>query len=130
MSKFSVTNVELVLFCHESHCLGVDVACHCLHIATVHDGAIVSVQQFGFLIFQLVVLVEELKELVVERCATHILLCVVELYSDVATFDYEWQYALVVHEDIGEAHGVERSAELKLSVYDIAGVNLLEVVIA
>ena len=67
------------------------------------------VQQFGLLVLQLVVLVEELEQLVVERSAAN---------------------DLVVHEDIGESYSVERSAELELAVYHVARVNLLEVVVA
>ena len=121
---------ELVLLSGESHCFGVELACHGVHVASVHYGAVVRVQQFGLLVLQLVVLVEELEQLVVERSAANDLLSVVELDGDVATFYHERQYALVVHEDIGETHRVERSAELELAVYHVARVDLLEVVVA
>ncbi len=100
-----------------------------LHIAAVHDGAVVSVEQLCLLILNLVIAVEELEEFVVKRRSAYRLLCIVQPYSDVALLYYDGNDALVVHKDVGHAYGVVSSAELELPVNDVARIDVLEVII-
>ena len=87
------------------------------------------VYEFCLLILQLVVAVEELEQLVVERSSANGLLCIVNLDIDIALFEHERQHAFIVHENIGHAYRVERSVEVELSVYYVARVDSLEVVV-
>ena len=70
-----------------------------------------GVNQVGLLIFNLVVSLDKLEELVVERSTAHHLLGVVYLDGNVAGFEYNGHYAFVIHKDVGHADGVYRSSE-------------------
>ena len=100
-----------------------------LHVAAVHDGAVVSVEQLRLLVLYLIIAVEELEEFVVKRGSAYGLLRVIQPYSDVALLYYDGNDALVVHKDIRHAYGVVCSAELELSVNDVARIDVLEVII-
>ena len=95
----------------------------------VHDCAVVHVYEFCLLILQLVVSIEEFEQLIIERCAADCLLSVVYLDSDVTLFEHKWQYAFIIHEDVGHTYRVERTIEMELTVYDIARIYCLEVVV-
>ena len=87
------------------------------------------VYEFRLLILQLVVAVEELEQLVVERSAADCLLSIVYFDSDVTLFEHERQYAFIIHENIGHTYRVERSVEVELSVHYVARVDSLEIVV-
>ena len=80
---------EFVFHFGELLCLGIKLCIDNLHVAAVHDGAIVGVYKFCFLTLELVVFVEELEELVVKRRTTDSLLCIVDFDCDVALLQNE-----------------------------------------
>ena len=120
---------ELVLLFRQLHSLLMQFSVHNLHVAAVHYGTVVSVEQLCLLVLQLVIAVEELEEFVVKRRSANSLLRVVQLYSDVALLYNDGNDALVVHKDVRHAYGVVCSAELELSVNDVARIDVLEVII-
>ena len=85
--------------------------------------------EFCLLILQLVVAIEELEQLIIERCAADCLLSVVYFDSDVTLFEHERQYAFIIHENIGHTYRVERTIEMELTMYNVARINSLEVVV-
>ena len=120
---------ELVLLLSQSLSLGVDATVYDVHVRTVHNGAVVHVYEFCLLILQLVVAIEELEQLVVERSAADCLLSIVYFDSDVTLFEHERQYAFIIHENIGHTYRVERTIEMELTVYNVARIDSLEIVV-
>jgi hypothetical protein len=60
------------------------------------------------LIFQLIILVEKLKELIIEWGSTDDLLRIVYLDIDVSALYNQWKNALFVHEYVAHTDGIYR----------------------
>ena len=80
-------------------------------------------------VLQLGVEINELIEPVVQGGASHALLGIVDADADLALLQHDGHDAVVVHEEIGHAHGVEQSGKAELSVNDLAGVNVFQLVV-
>jgi hypothetical protein len=74
-------------------------------------------------------LVNKVVKTVVERRTRNQLLGPVYLNGDFALFQYDGHDALVVHEETGNAHGVEHTRELELAVYHVTRVEVLQFLI-
>ena len=113
----------------QTFCFSIELCVNHIHVASIHDGLVMSMHQFGLLTLQLIVLIEELKQLVIQGCAANSLLGVVDFDIDVTLFQHEGKHAPVIHEDVGHASRIQCSCELKLPMYHFTGVDVLEIVI-
>ena len=95
-----------------------------LLVVSVHNGCAFLVVYFNILIAQLCELLPEGIELVVQRCAAHIQLCIVEFQVYIAFLEYEGKLQIhIVHIHLHYLYGVECASESELSVYDIARID-------
>ena len=95
-------------------------------VASVHDGLVVLMHKFALLVLQLLIFLEEAKQLVVERASAYHLLCIVKLDRDGSALQDKGQHGLIVHKDIGHSYRIKCAVEMELSVNDVTGVNALE----
>ena len=100
----------------------------CLVYSVEHHLALL-VCQFVHLVVELVVLVNKLIQLVVEWSSTHLLACVVYPDGYLARLKHDWHNALVVHEEVYHSYSVEDSVEMKLSMHNVARVDVLQLVV-
>ena len=85
--------------------------------------------QLSFSVFKLIVLFEELKQLLIQWCATNCLLRVVDFDVDIALFQYKCQHALIVHEDICHTSSIDMTRKMELSMSHITGVDTLKIIV-
>ena len=120
---------ELVFLLREADGFLVQLLVDSHHVATVHDSLVVLVYQFAQLILNLLVFFEESEELIVHRSATYYLLCIIELHRNASTLQYQRQHRVIIHKDIRHLHRVDRALKMELSVYYIARIHVLEIVV-
>jgi hypothetical protein len=97
-----------------------------IHVASVHDGLIVLVNQLSLLIDNLIVMAQESRQLIVERGACHILLCARQLDAYVAIFKYEGHQYVVTYAEVGHLCRIYRAVKMEFAMYHIARVDALE----
>ena len=86
-------------------------------------------RQFAHTVVQLLVLVDELVEFVIERSSAHTLRGIVQFDDYLTLFQNHRHDTLLIHEEVSHPHGVEHTAEVKLSMHDITRVDTLQLVI-